>query len=106
MLIQLTKRVSVKCEQVAFMRTTVDCSFYGFWRVQDVAILRVGGRKRKQLPRDELSMRRDEGDRMGIGEGACEGGARLDDGVIAKASVGCDDGVDGIFCLRMTTMHY
>ena len=55
---------------------------------------------RKQLPRGELSVRRDEGDRMGIGEGACEGGARLDDGVIAKAIVGYDDGVDGIFARR------
>ena len=30
-----------------------------------------------------------------IGEDACEGGVRLDDGVIAKASV---DGVDTMFC--------
>ena len=33
-----------------------------------------------------------------IGEDACEGGAQLDDGVIAKASVGYDDGVDEMFC--------
>ena len=63
------------------------------------------GLKRKQLPQDELSVRRDKGDWMGIGEGTCEGGARLDDGVIAKASVGYDDGVNKIFC-STTTMRY
>ena len=38
---------------------------------------------------------------MSVGEDTCEGGARLDDGVMAKASVAYDDGVDGIFCLTM-----
>ena len=73
--------------------------------MQYVAILWVRRRKKNQLPRDELSVHRDIGNRMGIAEDACEGGERLDEGVVAKAIVGYDDGVDGIFC-STTTMPY